>query len=215
MWGWLPQYGQSIFVASTVVAAVFGGIGIAATFVSAIVGYQLTELSGQQAAVEIERARADAAQANRDAATAQFHTEQLRRRLVWRMLDASQEAKIADALHAYSSQQFSVAVYDHADDEAENLGREIQESLEAAGWKYQPIPVAVPQGTGLHLAWANSSGKLIESPMRAVERVFKEVGIPIDTFSSTDVYEGKGPLLFFLVAKKPVATMELESFSAN
>ena len=51
--------------------------------------------------------------------------------------------------------------------------------------------------------------------MRAVERVFKEVGIPIDTFSSTDVYEGKGPLLFFLVAKKPVATMELESFSAN
>jgi multidrug efflux pump subunit AcrA (membrane-fusion protein) len=78
MWSWLPQYGHPVFIISTVVAAVCSGIGIGGAFVSAIVGYQLTEAAlgeaneriavanarGEEAKAQVETAQADIAKAN-------------------------------------------------------------------------------------------------------------------------------------------------------
>jgi hypothetical protein len=71
MWGWIPQFGHTVFFWSTLVAAVFGGIGIGAAFISAMVGYELSEWASRDAnerisnaersaKVEIEKARSDA-----------------------------------------------------------------------------------------------------------------------------------------------------------
>jgi hypothetical protein len=93
MWGWLPQYGHSVFIVSTIVAAVLGGIGIGAAFVSAIVGYQLTEMSlgeaneriavadarGEEAKAQVEKAQADIARANAEIAGARQQTAALER----------------------------------------------------------------------------------------------------------------------------------------
>ena len=61
----------TVFIVATWIAAICGGIGIAAAFVSAIVGYQLTETSLQEANVKI-------ADANRRVAEATATTEQLK-----------------------------------------------------------------------------------------------------------------------------------------
>lgn len=49
MWGWIPQYGHTVFFWSTLVAAVFGGVGIGATFISAMVAYELSEWASRDA----------------------------------------------------------------------------------------------------------------------------------------------------------------------
>lgn len=93
MWGWLSQYGHSVFIVSTIVAAIFGGIGIGAAFISAIVGYQLTEVAlgeaneriavadarGEEAKAQVEKAQADIAKANAEIAEARKQTTTLER----------------------------------------------------------------------------------------------------------------------------------------
>ena len=59
MWGWIPQFGHTVFFWSTLVAAVCGGIGIGAAFISAMVGYELSEWSSQDANERIKKARSD------------------------------------------------------------------------------------------------------------------------------------------------------------
>jgi hypothetical protein len=51
---------QTAFLVATWIAAIFGGIGIIAAFLSAIVGYQLTERSLSDANAKISIARAEA-----------------------------------------------------------------------------------------------------------------------------------------------------------
>jgi vacuolar-type H+-ATPase subunit H len=60
MWGWIPQYGQTVFFWSTLVAAVFGGVGIGAAFVSAMVGYELSEWASNDATERIAKAESSA-----------------------------------------------------------------------------------------------------------------------------------------------------------
>jgi hypothetical protein len=59
---------HSVFIGATWVAAIFGGIGIGAAFISAIVGYQLSEESLAEANKRIAEANAQAERARADAA---------------------------------------------------------------------------------------------------------------------------------------------------
>ncbi len=61
---------HSVFIGATWVAAVFGGIGIGAAFVSAIVGYQLAEESLADANKRIAESQAEAGRANEAAGKA-------------------------------------------------------------------------------------------------------------------------------------------------
>lgn len=51
---------HSVFIVATWIAAIFGGVGLAAAFISAIVGYQLTEESLADANTKIAAARSEA-----------------------------------------------------------------------------------------------------------------------------------------------------------
>jgi hypothetical protein len=62
----------SVFIVATLVAAIFRGVGIAAAFVSAIVGYQLTEAALRDSNVKI-------AEANARTKEAELKLEQLRK----------------------------------------------------------------------------------------------------------------------------------------
>jgi hypothetical protein len=49
MWGWIPQFGHTVFFWSTLIAAVFGGVGLGAAFISAMVAYELSEWASRDA----------------------------------------------------------------------------------------------------------------------------------------------------------------------
>lgn len=81
MWGFSLQFWQVVFFWATVTAAVAGGISITAAFVSAMVGYQITDLVQADADKRIseasargDEARAEAAKANEAVAKAHERT---------------------------------------------------------------------------------------------------------------------------------------------
>ena len=152
MWGWIPQYGHIVFFWSTLVAAVCGGIGIGAAFISAMVGYELSEWASRDATeriaktesdsrVAIEKAQADstkslaeAASANARALEAQLALEKLK---APRTLTADQQADLAKKLRSFAGQRFRAAISQAADD-GPSFWKTLHATLETAGWTYVP-----------------------------------------------------------------------------
>jgi hypothetical protein len=147
MWGWLPQHGHSVFIVSTIIAAIFGGIGIGAAFVSAIVGYQLTELASDEARIEIARANTATAALGKETAAAKERTaalekeaaearaeqERLKGQLAWRRLRREQHDAIVAALR---NQKFETPLdvsFPLGDTEAASFAAEIVQTLKDSG----------------------------------------------------------------------------------
>jgi hypothetical protein len=124
---------QSVFIAATWIAAIFGGIGIGAAFVSAIVGYQLTEEALSDARIKI---------AASDARTkeAELKLERLRKQMGPRIIDRE---LFRDAISQQSKSKVEI-LYLRDDSEAFTLALQIQNNLPAAGWSVgDPKPIRV------------------------------------------------------------------------
>jgi hypothetical protein len=139
------------FLVATWIAAIFGGIGIAAAFLSTIVGYQLTEealveantkisearieadtkiaVAREEARVAVERAQADAAAANARALEAQAELAKLKSP---RSLSPEQQSRLVAKLNTFAGQKYSFNVF--PDPEPINLLRLIDGVLRRAGW---------------------------------------------------------------------------------
>jgi hypothetical protein len=138
---------HSVFIAATWIAAVFGGIGIGAAFVSAIVGYHLTEDALSDSRTKIAAANAVGETAKAEAAKANKRAEELRsdnialqagvrpRRFSFMGWTNNTErvSKIYDALKPYKG---TVAFIQVAPDfEAKIFANDIASVLTANGWK--------------------------------------------------------------------------------
>lgn len=64
MWGLSIPFWDAVFRWATICAAIFGGIGVTAAFVSAWVGYELADVTQQEADRKIAEARARSDEAN-------------------------------------------------------------------------------------------------------------------------------------------------------
>jgi hypothetical protein len=139
------------FLIATWVAAIFGGIGIAAAFISAIVGYQLTEgaltdanerisVAREEARAEGEKAQAEIAKANaqievakRDAENARLEQERLKARLAWRVLTPETIEKLKASL---AGNRGRVNILHTANDpEAQYFAVQLANVFHAANWE--------------------------------------------------------------------------------
>src|SRR5262249_32267198 len=65
MWlGFSLHFWQYVFVWSTIAAAVLGGLGVSAAFISAVVGYKVSDLVVDETNVRITEAQAELGKAN-------------------------------------------------------------------------------------------------------------------------------------------------------
>ena len=138
---------HSVFIAATWIAAIFGGIGIGAAFVSAIVGYQLTEKTLSDSQIKIAAANAVGETAKAEAAKANKRAEELRsdnialqagvrpRRFSFMGWTNNPEriSKIYDALKPHAGTSVLIQVV--PDLEAKIFANDIASVLTAAGWK--------------------------------------------------------------------------------
>jgi hypothetical protein len=70
MWGLSIPFWEAVFKAATIAALILGGFGITAAFISAWVGYELTDVVQKDADKRISEANANAAEAGAEAAKA-------------------------------------------------------------------------------------------------------------------------------------------------
>ncbi len=158
MWGWIPQFGHTVFFWSTLVAAVCGGIGIGAAFISAMVGYELSEWSSQDAnerikkaqadsdakiavareesKAAVEKAQADIEKSRAEAAVAKLETEKLKAVVAWRTFSAAQNGDMEKIL---SAKRGSVNLrWMDGDPEALFFAIQISQVLQRAHWNVAP-----------------------------------------------------------------------------
>lgn len=124
---------HSGFIFATWVAAVFGGIGIAAAFLSAIVGYQLTEQALSDANEKItiarEEARAEVAKAHAEAAKANARTAEIYEKFSARRINAEQRGKLVRSLKEAA---FKVRVTYQPESEVIDLSNDLAVALSEA-----------------------------------------------------------------------------------
>jgi hypothetical protein len=159
MSGWASH---SVFIAATWVAAIFGGIGVGAAFISAIVGYQLTEdalsdanreiaSAREEARVEIEKTRSEAnkavaeaqvdiTRATAETAKANERTAELKLALEKeiaarkpRTITPEQRARIVEMLRT-EPRGSVVVVWKAFDEEAERFAKAVVSVLKDAGY---------------------------------------------------------------------------------
>ena len=105
MWGWSIEFWDVVFRISTITAFLLGGLGVSAAFVSAWVGYELSDIVQQDANKKIAEANARSDEANsrtqqleKDAAEARLEQERLKASMAWRRLTREQYDEIVGAL---------------------------------------------------------------------------------------------------------------------
>jgi hypothetical protein len=145
MWlGYSLSFWQSVFFCATITTAVAGGISITSAFISAIVGYQISDISQSEADQRIadanargEEARAEAAQANERAAMAEERSAEanleLARMKAPRALTAEQQNRITEKIMPFAGKQFDVAI-PPGDPEPFMLMEVIEAAVRAANW---------------------------------------------------------------------------------
>jgi len=102
---WTDPFWETVFRWATWTAAGAGGLSIAAAFVSAWVGYEITGATQREADQKIAGAQAQAATATEraaalenDAAQARLELERLKSIVNWRVLDPAKLTRLATAL---------------------------------------------------------------------------------------------------------------------
>src|ERR1700720_1718654 len=98
MWSFTSPPWATIFKWATIGAAAFGGIGVLAAFVSAWVGYQITDATQREANEQIANARADAARAMERTALLEKEAQTARERAA--LLERATETVRSEAAEA-------------------------------------------------------------------------------------------------------------------
>jgi len=229
MWGLSLQFWQTVFFWATVVAGVAGGISVSAAFVSAMVGYQISDiiqadadrriedakLKGDEARAEASKANAEVARANEaiaaahvrasslenEAAQARLEQERLKAQLAWRVLSPEMATKLEGILSAHPS---SINIQHVANDaEALYLAIQFANIFTKAHWQMGMLSVTTA-GAVIFGLW------IPDSPSAApenVRRAFTAVGLSFATgaFPSASFSIGgtlpDAPILF--VGSKP------------
>jgi hypothetical protein len=194
---------HSVFIAATWVAAIFGGIGIGAAFVSAIVGYQLTEESLAEANRRIaeanaqaEQARGAAAEANARALEAQLALEKFKQP---RLLSENKMREMADKLNHFAGTRFDASA-SAGDTEAVIFLSHIAATLEMAGWKW--------------IEWNPPTGELmtvykIEGKPNVGQLGFFDVALQVDPDHNSELATAVGVLGVLLKAKGFAVTVDV------
>lgn len=160
MFGLSLPFLQSIFFWATITAAIAGGISITAAFISAMVGYQVSDLvqadanrrivdaatAGETAKADAEKARAEiaeaakqtelakagAAEANQKAEAERLERLKLEAIVAPRSLSLQQQQALAASWRAFAGKQVAVTSYS-LDGEGAGLATQIMAALQAAG----------------------------------------------------------------------------------
>lgn len=205
MWGFSLQFWQSVFFWATVVAAVSGGIGISAAFVSAMVGYQISDIvqadaderiaeataRGEEARAEAGKAHERAAALEKEAAEARVEQERIKVRLASRRLTAEQYKILTGVLRGHPMD--IVLSFAQGDPEARLYADDIGKVLflDATEPKLSSVfSTQVMLGLKVH----PRSDK--DDDAALVITAFKEAGIAVELSSTA-------PFLTFEVGSKP------------
>lgn len=161
MWGYSIHLWELVFRWATISALVFGGFGITAAFVSAWIGYELTDVvqkdadkrileastKGDEARAEAEKAKSEIASAQleiasakeraasleKEAAQARAEQERLKQIVSWRVLSKEAGEKLVSLLA--KNKALITLAYVGADPEVLGLAIQFSKIFEAAHWQ--------------------------------------------------------------------------------
>lgn len=141
MFGFSLPFLQSVFFWATITAAIAGGVSITAAFLSAMVGYQVTDLVQADAnkriadaAAKSDEARAEAAKANAAGEAAKADTEKARAEIA----EAAKQTELAKAGAAEANQKAEAERLERLKLEAVVAPRSLslqQQQMLAAAWR--------------------------------------------------------------------------------
>src|ERR1700730_12742802 len=136
MWSFTDPFWETVFKWATIIAALSGGVGIAAAFVSAWVGYKINDAVQREADRKIAEAQAQSTQAEQ---------ERLKTQLAWRRITAEQHNAIVRSLRAHPA----TILVGHAsnDPEATVYAEDIAKTFRDAGWVVNRSVFIGPQPT--------------------------------------------------------------------
>jgi hypothetical protein len=138
MWSFTNPFWENVFRWATISALAFGGIGVLSAFISAWVGYEITDATQKDANQRIadaqargDEARVEAARANERAAAIEAENLKLEAQLAPRRLTNEQQAILATALAALAGKTVRIESYS-LDAEAAILGKQIEQAFSSA-----------------------------------------------------------------------------------
>ena len=121
LWGHSLGFWQSVVFWSIVISALAGSVGITAAFVSALVGYNVSNVVQKDADIRISEANARAAEA----------MLRLERHKERRRLTSQQFAVLVEKLKPFAGTEFDLSAID---DEQLDLALDVERALTASGW---------------------------------------------------------------------------------
>ena len=159
---------HSVFIVATWIAAIFGGIGVGAAFISAIVGYQLTENALSDSRVKISAADARASEANNKAEEEKLARLKLEAQFAWRRVTVAQKEKMIAELSG--SPQSVFVIWITGDPEAMLLAWQLLDIFQKSNW--------AAGGEGRQYPDSIVTNLLISGPASGVVMpLMKEVGL--------------------------------------
>ena len=136
--GFLEPIWETVFKVATWSALIFGALSIGSAFVSAWVGWEITDATQKDADKKIKVADERIAESNARTKEAELKLEQLRKQMAARHLNRDQFLKMLDGKPRMPVEVFFVK----DDGEAFQLSLEIRDFLKAAKWEVsEPIPI--------------------------------------------------------------------------
>jgi hypothetical protein len=182
MWGLSIPFWESVFRWATISAFVLGGFTATAAFISAWVGYELTDIVQKDADRRIAEAKADLGVAQADIEKSKVEIAHANERVALatqkaneaalalekfkapRAISPEQRNRIAEEMKKFAGQEYFGMVASGVPD-AWDIWRELSLSLELAGWKRvsPPGPEARQYGPPAGIAAAPLSGVMVYS----------------------------------------------------
>jgi len=132
--GFLEPIWEAVFKVATWSALVFGALSVGSAFVSAWVGWQITDATQRDANSKIKAADERIAEYQAVAATAQLEIQKLKNR---RHLTVDEMQRLTDALRPHAGKHFGLTVAQGDDDpnsEQKSFARQLEAAFENAGW---------------------------------------------------------------------------------
>jgi hypothetical protein len=220
LWGLPIPFWETVFRWSTIAAFVLGGFAATCAFVSAWVGYELSDVMQKAANVEIldararsDEARAEAAKANEGMAAAKERTAQLELALekektarLPRTINAEQRAAILHNLKVFMPEPKGklYVVPSRFDPEAIQYAAQISEILKAAGFTVleDSGPATTILGYDAPGAWLWMNDAPTAPPHAvAIQKAFWAAGIYLDGQSHPEKFDKES--LLVAVSSKP------------
>lgn len=157
-----------VFKMSTGGAAVFGTVSVVCAFVSAIVGYQITDATQREASTKIEQARAETQKAVERTEILRKQNLELEAAIAPRGLE---QAKTSEALKRCAGMPVIVSVI--RDFEARRFAGMIRVMLQMANWtiiRFDTTDTDLTDGVEIEYVFGHASGIEDQFPPELIER---------------------------------------------